>query len=237
MKTFPRTSWCFLAFVLLAGALPADPAVDEEALRLNLQAIRARREAGAATLAPLAAPSAAAIPPIPSDEILKLLRDKGIALTGGYGQATRSAARLTTVQLRYNIFQKDATTYQNRLYADQPRKQVSFGGRNKTYQFANMAAAEGEELTDMSDLTLPRWLSGVYLWAGWTDQEVEFGAEKGKPVLAGLSAGFGPLEKGASTVHLDVGLAFYRNGKMPKDDVYVGLSVDLELFKKLLSAF
>jgi hypothetical protein len=178
------------------------------------------------------------VPTIPSDDILKLLRDKGLGITGGYGQTTRSASRLMTLQIRYNIFQRDTTTFLNRKFGKQPEKQVAFGEMNKLFYFANMDAAPGEELTDMSDLTLPvSILSGIYLWAGWTGKEVTFRSEKATPVFAGLSAGFGPLEKGASTVHLDVGLAFYGNSKMPKDDIYIGFSVDLELFKKLITAF
>lgn len=185
-------------------------------------------------------------PKIIPDELTEMLRAKGFGITGGYGHLTRSSVNLATIQVRYNILQKAATTYATRTNAKTDRsKQAAFGSMNKLSDFASKRVFDGgrkltadERFTDMSDLPkfMP-YISGIYLWGGYSDKEVTFGAEKAKPILAGLGMGFGPLEKGASAVNLDAGFAFYNNSKMPKDDFYIGLSVDLELFKKIVDFF
>ncbi|MBX3737144.1 MAG: hypothetical protein KF715_10665 [Candidatus Didemnitutus sp.] len=178
------------------------------------------------------------LPLIDNEEITTMLRARGFGITGGYGQLTRSSNRLTTFQLRYNIFGDATRKANNRRFPYELDKQVAPAGGAKILEALKGEPEDGAE-PDMSDLPVVARgaISGIYLWAGWTDKEVTIGTETARPVLAGVSVGFGPLEKAASAVHLDVGLAFYGNSKMPKDDIYVGVSVDLELFKKLLKSF
>jgi hypothetical protein len=242
-----NTIMCFVAF--FAGALPisseaAEPAHYEKTLavlRDRMEAIRAGRLFTPDQIRTLEVGSESD-PEIIPDDVITLLRSKGFGITGGYGHLTRSGANLGMLQVRFNAMQQSATTRANRENRREFAKLAPIGSRKKLSHFANFKNAEqsvdpDQLFTDNSDLPAwSTWLSGVYVWGGYTTKEVEFGTEKARPLFGGLSLGFGPIEQGASTVHLDVGIALYPNRKMPKDDIYVGLSIDWALFKKLVKS-
>ena len=232
------TAACFLTSLIGVSAADVESHLAYDAATATLRR-QATADGSVESLTSVRA-AAALEPDIPSDDVLTLLRSHGFGITGGYGRLTDSRTNLASVQVRFNMIQQRATTYVNRKNVLNREAQAPFGRMRKLSDFARPERNLSPEarLTDTSDLGASApFLSGAFVWFGFTNKEVAVGDEKEKPLLAGVSLGFGPIDKGASTVHVDFGYAFYDKAKMPNNDFYVGLSIDLELFKKLIKAF
>jgi hypothetical protein len=147
----------------------------------------------------------------------------GFGLNAGYGYFFHDKRYASHVQVRYNFY---------RLYTaltDAVRDTASLDAT----QMANLKKASplgefwgGSKITSMSG------------WIGTTPSKLKSKAttDQESPLMVGLSLGLGNLSNRASAVDINVGAALFNKPGFKRSQPFVGVSVDLEVFKALSAA-